>query len=249
MKEKRAQEKIQSDLPIFFCKNPEKISLLDREESAHAIRVLRLRNGDLIKVIDGLGGEYVATIMSDDPFSCSFQIISKQKHLKTKENFTLAIAPPKSRNRLEFLIEKSVELGVDKILFLECERSERRSLNIDRLEKIVIAACKQSKHVWMPSLEENLEFMSFIKREQEKEDIQKFIAYCSDKFPRQDYSSLLKSGLDTIVCIGPEGDFTSNEVKVAVDNNFVPITLGHSRLRTETAALYAISGFKFINHN
>ena len=223
---------------LFYCPDIEKQQTLSEEESAHCVRVLRYTAGDEILITDGKGTTYTARITNPHPKHCDFEIISREKQEKHHAfHLHIAIAPTKNIERMEWAIEKCMEIGVDEITPLLCRFSERKQLRTDRLEKIILSAAKQSLTPYLPVLHELTPYEEFIK-EQSQGQGQKFIAHCY-----KDEKRLLKDeielGRDVLVLIGPEGDFSEKEVADALAAGFIPVSLGNSRLRTETAAVVA----------
>ncbi len=217
---------------------------LNEEESKHCVRVLRLANGDEVQLIDGRGGFYSARIIDAHPKGTLLQVFSTQTEFNKRNHYLhLAVAPTKNIERMEWLLEKATEIGIDEISFLVCQRSERRDLKLDRLNKIVTAAVKQSIKAYHPVLNEPAGYNQFIKRPFSG---QQFIAHCEDG-EKTSLRSELKQGAHYLILIGPEGDFTSSEIGDALNNGFKAITLGESRLRTETAALEACFEVNFLN--
>jgi 16S rRNA (uracil1498-N3)-methyltransferase len=210
--------------------------ILSEEESLHAVKVLRLQGGDDIVIVDGTGGYYQAKITLPHHKKCGFEIIDAV-HDYGKRNYKLhiAIAPTKNIERLEWFIEKAVEIGVDEITPVICRFSERKIIKADRLEKIIVSAAKQSIKAFFPKLNPLCNFDELLKQHQAKA---KFIAHC---YPEE--KALLKALLpgqeEALILIGPEGDFSQEEVEKAIKNGFHPVSLGESRLRTETAGVVA----------
>ncbi|WP_420386802.1 16S rRNA (uracil(1498)-N(3))-methyltransferase [Roseivirga sp.] len=209
---------------------------LDPEESRHAIKVLRKQQGDTIDLIDGAGTFYKAEITEANFKKCQFSITDQQSEPKRDGLRHLAIAPTKNLDRTEWLVEKAVEIGVDRISFLHCQNSERTVLKIDRLIKKAISAMKQSIKATLPQIDEMVKLKSFL---QQCETRSKFIAYVDFDNPRQ-LKDCLSSGQESVVLIGPEGDFDPAELQMAEEAGFVKVSLGESRLRTETAGLAAV---------
>jgi 16S rRNA (uracil1498-N3)-methyltransferase len=207
---------------------------LPEEESKHCIKVLRLKKGDIIHLTDGLGNLFETVITEDHPKRCLLEVLNMDKDYG-KRNFKIhmAVAPTKNINRYEWFLEKATEIGVDEITPLICEHSERRIIKPDRLKKVITAAMKQSLKAYHPVLNETIDFRKLI--EQYKSG---YIAYCSDGF-RDHLKTVYQKGEDTLILIGPEGDFSKKEVGMAMEAGFKPVSLGNSRLRTETAALAA----------
>ncbi|ADV43507.1 16S rRNA (uracil(1498)-N(3))-methyltransferase [Bacteroides helcogenes] len=221
---------------VFYTPDIEIRSELPEEEAAHAIRVLRLQTGDEVMLTDGNGNFYRAEISTATGKRCSVKIIETlpQEPL-WNGHLHIAMAPTKNMDRTEWFAEKATEIGFDELTFLNCRFSERKVIKTERISKILISAIKQSLKARLPKLNEMTDFNNFITRPFEG---QKFIAHC-----HEDEKLLLKEqirkGEDALVLIGPEGDFSEEEVKKALKNGFIPISLGKSRLRTETAALVA----------
>lgn len=209
---------------------------LPEEESKHCIRVLRLNTGDEITLIDGKGNLFTASISNPNPKRCEV-IVTDVKTEFGKRNFYLhiAIAPTKNIERLEWFLEKATEIGVDEITPILCDRSERKVVNNDRLEKIIVSAVKQSIKAYVPKLKEMISLKQFLNQ---SIDGQKFIAHCNswDLPPLKDN---LQPNSKVTILIGPEGDFTHNEVEQCLSNGYKEISLGTSRLRTETAGIVA----------
>jgi 16S rRNA (uracil1498-N3)-methyltransferase len=216
---------------------------LSESESKHAVKVLRLSIDDMITLIDGKGCFYQAKITDSSPKKCVVEITSKEEQPYSKPKLHLAIAPTKNNDRLEWLIEKATELGIYEITPLLCEHSERKVLKTERLVKRAVAAMKQSLKAHLPIINDIKEFKTFVSTETKGE---RFIAHCI-KDGKQHIKDAYKSGLDCTILIGPEGDFSENEINVALKNNYKAISLGESRLRTETAGLYACSTFNLLN--
>jgi 16S rRNA (uracil1498-N3)-methyltransferase len=221
--------------------------ILNEEESKHCIRVLRLQIDDEINLIDGKGGFYKAKIVSENPKSCALEIVEKKEdYEKRNYNLHLAVAPTKNSDRIEWLIEKAVEIGFDEFTPIICEHSERKHINIDRLERIVISAMKQSVKAFKPVIHECISFRNFM---QKQSTSLKFIAHCyNDKdYLKLPLNKIYKKSNSVICIIGPEGDFSEKEVIEALKVGYKGISLGSSRLRTETAALVACHSFYFMN--
>jgi len=217
---------------------------LNEEESRHCTKVLRLHEGDIIHLIDGRGGFYTAEVLNANPKSTQIKIIEKQSEYGKRNHYLhIAIAPTKSIERLEWFLEKATEIGIDEITPLICDRSERKDVKVERLNKVITSAVKQSLKAYHPKLNEAVKFKNFVSS---KISGIKFIAHCmneekftlKEKFiPNDEY----------LVLIGPEGDFSREELKDALNKEFFPLTLGVSRLRTETAALEACFELNFLN--
>lgn len=207
---------------------------LDVDESRHAIKVLRLKVGQEIHLIDGLGTFYTANITTDNHRKCAFEITEKKAESKRTGYRHIAIAPTKNLDRTEWFIEKAVEIGVDRISFILTKNSERKVLKSERLVKKAISAMKQSIKARLPVIDEMVSLKEFLSTTEGKN---KFIAYVDFDNPTELKSLVAENSL---VLIGPEGDFTSDEVELALDKGFQKVSLGQSRLRTETAGIAAV---------
>ena len=209
---------------------------LSEDESKHAVRVLRLNEGDAIDLLDGRGGLYAATVADANPKRCQLRI-THHETVPPRSYFThIAVAPTKNLDRMEWFVEKAVEIGVERISFLRCTRSERRELKLERLEKIAISALKQSGQAWLPQLDELVDFSAFVDSITFETA---FIAHLEEG-ERTDLAQVVAAQPSCCVLIGPEGDFTPAEIELALSKGLRPVTLGTSRLRTETAALAAV---------
>lgn len=229
---------------IFYAPCLSTCSELPEEESGHVVRVLRHTVGDEIDVVDGNGMWYHCRIASAHPKHCSVEILSSHSDSHWPYRVELAIGPTKNLDRMEWWLEKSVEIGLDRFVPLRCRFSERKVLKTERLRKIAIAAMKQSLKATLPQIDEMTDFKRFI---EEPFDGQKFIAHCMDNQPRHLLSHLVQKGRDVRILIGPEGDFSQDEVSFALQNGYLPISLGDQRLRTETAALVSVHTVHLIN--
>ena len=222
---------------LFYTPDIAHSNELPPDEAAHALRVLRLKVGDELTLTDGMGCFYRAEIAIADNKHCLVNVLETlPQPALWKGHLHLALAPTKNMDRMEWLAEKATEIGFDELTFLNCRYSERRVIKLERIEKIVVSAVKQSLKARMPQLHELTDFDKFIRQPFSG---QKCIAHC---YPGE--KPLLKDILhpeeDALVLIGPEGDFSEEEVALAIENGFQPISLGASRLRTETAALVAV---------
>lgn len=221
----------------FYAPDIAESGMLPESDSGHCVRVLRMRAGDSIEVVDGSGNLYHCVLTDADPRGASVEIRSCESLTKSWEGMiTIAIAPPKNADRMEWLVEKLVEIGVDRIVPLRCEHSERKSVNVERLRKIAVSAMKQSLKARCPEIPDTVPYDKFIEETPEGD---RYIAYCDKNIPRQLLSRLYRAGSDTCILIGPEGDFSPREIRQALDSGWQPVSLGDERLRTETAALVA----------
>lgn len=218
--------------------------MLDEQESRHCIRVLRLTKADSITLVDGKGGLYTGVITDPNPKKCRVEITRITKDFEKRDyRLHVAIAPPKSADRFEWFLEKAVEIGIDEITPLLCERSERRKLNTGRLEKIIVSAMKQSLKTYMPVLNNLTNFEAFCKKAFKGG---KYIAHC-DGYHKMFLGNELNIGSEYVVLIGPEGDFSPGEINIAKTNSYREISLGNSRLRTETAGVVACTIAAMVN--
>ena len=205
---------------------------LSEDESKHACRVLRLKINDEVSLLDGAGGVYSARIEEDNPKKCLLQILSVTQEIKPTHEVHIAIAPTKNMDRIEWFVEKATEIGMTELTLIICDHSERKIVKTERLEKILISAMKQSKRTFIPKLNPIITFSEFI-----KEHTQGALAHCEEG-DKKTLQSVFQA-TNYPILIGPEGDFSSKEIVVAKSKGFDFITLGNTRLRTETAGLYA----------
>jgi 16S rRNA (uracil1498-N3)-methyltransferase len=217
---------------------------LSEEESKHCVRVLRLKEQDAVYLIDGVGGLYTAQITDSNLKKCKVVVNHKIKEFgKRNYQITIAIAPTKNIERFEWFLEKATEIGIDRIIPVISFQSERRQIKPDRLNKILIEATKQSKQAYLPVLEDVCNYKDLIKRHF---DGKKLIAYCSEE--KKPYiKDLVSIGENVVIMIGPEGDFSADEIKLALENGYKGISLGNTRLRTETAGISACHSISVIN--
>mgnify|MGYP006080906631 CR=1 FL=1 len=224
-------------------KNTHQITF-DKIESKHIVKVLRKKEGDVIFITNGKGQLYHCKIMTANDKKCLVTIFNKEEKKQIKNYYLhIAIAPPKKNDRLEWFIEKATEIGVDEITPIICQNSERRFIKKDRLEKIIIAAMKQSLKFHLPKLNEAISFDNFLAI---KNTTNSYIAHCAVG-NKKSLKTIIKPAESTTILIGPEGDFSSTEITKSEIKNYIPITLGKTRLRTETAALVAVQNISFIN--
>ncbi len=244
-------------MALFYVPNLVAGNVLPEEESQHAVKVLRLQVGDKIELVDGLGGYYKAIITNPHHKHCGFDIVETQNEFG-KRNYKLhiAIAPTKNIERLEWFMEKATEIGIDEITPIICRFSERKILKAERLDKIIVSASKQSVKAYFPKINPLTTFEELMKNHHAS---QKFIAHCYTSPPtplqgergadgmdieesftdKRLFQSEIKKSSDVLILIGPEGDFSKEEVQKAIALGFIPVSLGESRLRTETAGVVA----------
>lgn len=229
------------EVRFFYVPDAAQVNELPADEAMHAMRVLRLKGGDELFLMDGVGNFYRAQVTIAATHHCYYEILEVlPQERQWKGHFHLAIAPTKMMDRMEWMVEKATEVGVDEISFLNCAFSERRVVKNPRVEKIIVSAMKQSHKAWKPVLNEMSTFAHFI--EQPRSGV-KYIAHCYDEIPRVNlFDELRKTPDETemTVLVGPEGDFSIDEVRLAVDHGYQSVSLGTSRLRTETAGLAAV---------
>jgi 16S rRNA (uracil1498-N3)-methyltransferase len=208
-----------------------------KEESRHCIKVLRKKNGDQINLTDGKGNLFIAQIFDANPKSCKLEIIDIKKEYQKSSYYThIAIAPTKNIDRLEWFLEKATEIGVNEITPIICQRSERKTIKKERLNKIIIAAIKQSARAYIPKLNPAISLNEFTSIEHSQKN--KFIANCFDQ-KRKALNDFKLKNCSSLILIGPEGDFSKQEVTKAQQKGFISVSLGNSRLRTETAGIAA----------
>jgi 16S rRNA (uracil1498-N3)-methyltransferase len=217
---------------------------LPADESAHAVRVLRLGVGEPVQLTDGKGTMYMARIVQADPKACVVEVaLTMPAYGKLPYSLTVAMAPTKNIDRFEWFLEKATEVGIDRVIPLECERSERRVLKHEHSAKVIAGAMKQSIKAYLPVLDELTPFAAAL---QQPFDGVKLIAHCIDGRPRRSIGDCIEPGRPVLVLIGPEGDFSPAEVEAAVAAGFTEITLGSQRLRTETAGLAAVFAMHYL---
>ena len=209
--------------------------MLDEDTSKHITGVLRMKVGDEVLLTDGNGAKAQAIITNDHRKKCSLRIDAVETEAPKTPKVCIAISLIKNNTRFEWFLEKATEIGVSEIIPLLCERTERQSFRYDRMQSILISAMLQSQQVWLPQLHEPTSFEKVLSTTYEN----KFIAHCLPHQKGSLYGALKKFDSDRMILIGPEGDFTEVEIERALNQNFLPVTLGNTRLRTETAGLVA----------
>lgn len=229
---------------VFYTPDIATCPELPEEEAGHCLRVLRLGVGDEVMLADGKGCFYKAVISAATGKRCQVKVLEKTEQQPFwKGHLHLAMAPTKNMDRIEWFVEKATEIGFDELSFLNCRFSERKVIKTERIEKIVVSAMKQSLKAWKPVVNEMTDFGKFMQRDFTG---QKFIAHCYEG-EKSLLKDVLRSGEDALVLIGPEGDFSREEVEKAEAMGFRAISLGQSRLRTETAALVAVHTMNLFN--
>ena len=209
--------------------------IFSKEESIHISKVLRKVPGDKIKVTDGNGLKWTGKLIHNLNNNTEVEKINSEIIKDIRYDLEIAIAPTKRNEKIEWFIEKAIEIGVKKIHFIKTDNSERRKINLIRLRKIAISAMKQSKQFYLPEINEIISYKKFLN---DTNDKQKLIAHCVD-YNKTHIAGISLDFKPLVILIGPEGDFSQNEIKAAISKNYLPISLGENRLRTETAALFA----------
>ncbi|WP_291106411.1 16S rRNA (uracil(1498)-N(3))-methyltransferase [Flavobacterium sp. UBA6195] len=223
----------QGDITFFF----------DKEESKHIVKVLRKKESDTIFITNGLGFLFESKIILASEKKCEVKITKETFQEPDKFYTHIVVAPTKMNDRLEWFLEKATEIGIHEITPIICDHSERKVYKIDRAEKIIQAAMKQSLHYYIPKINEPISFSQFVKL---NIDGQKFIAHCEET-DKKSFKNEVNKDKKVTILIGPEGDFSTKEINLAIENGFIPVTLGNTRLRTETAALVACHTIALIN--
>lgn len=228
------------EIRYFYVPNAGTTNTLPDDEAQHALKVLRLNVGDEIRFMDGCGNFYRAEVALASNHKCLYEILETLPQQKTWHgHICLAIAPTKMMERTEWFVEKATEIGIDEIVFLNCRFSERKEIKLPRVEKICVSAVKQSRKAWMPAIKGMTDFNTFVKEHAEG---CRYIAHCYEEIDKIDFfNDIMQTPKDEPCCImiGPEGDFSIDEVRFALDHGFKSVTLGESRLRTETAGIVA----------
>ena len=222
-------------MQLFYLENPKDEIILSAEESKHATKVLRKKEGDVLNFTDGKGGFYKAEITVADSRKCRLKVVSSEKKEK-QHNYHLhiAIAPTKNMDRFEWFLEKATEIGIDEITPIICSHSERKVIKTERCNRILLSAMKQSLKFYLPKLNEAISFNDFLKQDYKGS---KYIAHCEDGEKKE---LKIENKTDKyLILIGPEGDFSQKEIDLALQNKFKAVSLGRSRLRTETAGIVA----------
>jgi 16S rRNA (uracil1498-N3)-methyltransferase len=235
-------------MQVFYTPDIKNITYtLTPEESKHAIKVLRMEAGDEVCMIDGKGGLYYGIIDEPNDKKCTIRVIEKIEQYNRKNYYLhIAIAPTKNIDRFEWFIEKAVEIGINEITPLLCQRSERKTVKHERLKKIILSAMKQSIKAYKPKLNNITKFTNFITKSDSDSKI--FIAHCEDN-PKQALKSVVKPFNKITILIGPEGDFSPKEIELAKSKSIKEVHLGKSRLRTETAGIVACHTVSLIKEN
>lgn len=226
-------------LPFFYVTNLEAQSIiLDEDTSKHIVLVLRMKTGEELLLTDGKGKKAIARITDDNRKKCAVSIVSFEMVERPARKVSIGISIIKNASRFEWFLEKATEIGVHEIYPLLCERTEKEKFRFDRMNNILVSAMLQSQQTWLPLLHEPTKFEHVVLSPMYT---RKLIAHCIESEKRSIAQSYTGDADSTIILIGPEGDFSANEIKQALAHNFIPVTLGDTRLRTETAGLVAAS--------
>ena len=228
-------------LPFFYINefnSSQKEIVLDEDTSRHVVQVLRMKEGEQLNLTDGKGNLITAAIGDAHKKHCAVNIQAVNNESRAARQITIAISLIKNTNRFEWFLEKATEIGVTEIIPLICERTEKQKFRYDRMKGICISAMLQSQQCWLPELLEPAKYIEYIKSVMGNTNLKKFIAHCEEPAEKQILSTFQSLKHSTIL-IGPEGDFTKQEIELALQNNFVSVSLGETRLRTETAGVAA----------
>lgn len=217
----------------------------DKEESRHIIKVLRMKKGDRFNITNGKGSFFDAEIVDENPKACSVNILSEESQVPLPYHLHLAVAPTKLNDRYEWFLEKATEIGISEITPIICDHSERKIVKTERYEKIIHSAVKQSLSAFTPVLHESIPLKEFL-NQQDDPDLQKYIAHCEES-DKKSLKSVLLPNKKVLILIGPEGDFSAEEIQMAIKQGYTPVSLGNRRLRTETAAVVACNTVAFVN--
>ena len=229
----------------FYAPDIEETLCLPESDSGHCCRVLRMQPGDSVVVVDGVGHRFTCRLLDNNPRRTAVEIVEKTEVKPIWANrITVLVAPTKNMDRMEWLVEKLVEVGVNRFVPVKCRFSERKEIKRERLEKIAVSAMKQSLKATLPEITG----MMPLKEAVELYDApQKFVGYCDADTPRKLLTAEYRADVDVNILIGPEGDFSRDEIDMLVRKGYVPVTMGDNRLRTETAALVGVTTCHVIN--
>jgi 16S rRNA (uracil1498-N3)-methyltransferase len=235
-------------LPFFYINEyntSQKEIVLDEDTSRHVVQVLRMKEGEKLNLTDGKGNLITAEIADAHKKHCSVKIVDSRLTGHDSRNVIIAISLLKNTSRFEWFLEKATEIGVSEIVPLICERTEKQKFRYDRMKGICISAMLQSQQCWLPELHEPAKYIEYIKSITDNADLTKFIAHCEETAEKKSLSTFQPLNHSTIL-IGPEGDFTKQEIELALQKGFIPVSLGETRLRTETAGVVAMALLQMI---
>jgi 16S rRNA (uracil1498-N3)-methyltransferase len=236
-------------LPFFYISDydgTKKEIVLNEETSRHVVQVLRMKVGEQLNLTDGKGTLLTCEITEANKKHCAVSVTGSHLTPHTSQRITIAISLLKNTNRFEWFLEKATEIGISEIIPLHCERTEKEKFRYDRLNGICISAMLQSQQTWLPVLQEPTNFGNLIIKQ--FDDCSKYIAHCMNEESKMQLDRKISKSLNQLICIGPEGDFTKQEIELALKNNFTPVNLGSTRLRTETAGVVAATLLCITNH-
>lgn len=229
----------------FYSPDIESTLRLPESDSAHCCRVLRMQPGDSVVVVDGRGNRFTCRLLDNNPKHTSVEIVGREAVIPVWSNtITVMVAPTKHNDRMEWLVEKLVEIGINRFVPVKCRYSERKEIKRERLEKIAVSAMKQSLKATLPEITEMMPLAEAVRIYPAQ---QQFVGYCDDNTPRRLLADACRPDIDTNILIGPEGDFSPEEIAMLIENGYTPVTMGDNRLRTETAALVAATTLHVIN--
>ncbi|WP_026038834.1 16S rRNA (uracil(1498)-N(3))-methyltransferase [Myroides injenensis] len=234
-------------MQLFYSPNISKDQqtfAFDKDESKHIVRVLRRKIGDTLHVTDGKGTLFTTKISLDSDKNCLTEIVSFEDQAPTPFRLHIAVAPTKMNERYEWFLEKATEIGIHEITPIICEHSERKVVKTERFERIIHSAMKQSLQMHLPILNEPISLKDFLNQNHEGE---LYIAHCEEDNAKILLKDSIVPNKNYLLLVGPEGDFSPSEIKLALEKGYKPVSLGHTRLRTETAALVAVHSFVFVN--
>jgi 16S rRNA (uracil1498-N3)-methyltransferase len=227
-------------LPFFYKEDiaSNATVVLDEDTSKHVVQVLRMQNGEQLQLTDGKGNLFTCEITDNNRKRCTVSILSTHHSPLTTHRISIAIALLKNTNRFEWFLEKATEIGVTEIIPLVCERNEKTSFKFERMKSILVSAMLQSQQTFLPVLHEPVKYDNLVKKQ--FDNCTKYIAHCEDENNKQPLTDkLINQSTNQLILIGPEGDFTKQEIEAALQTNFIPVSLGNTRLRTETAGVVA----------
>jgi len=228
------------NLPFFYItdyEDAQKQVVLNEETSRHVVQVLRMKVGEQLNLTDGKGNLLTCKIEEAEKKHCSVSVTDSHHTPHTTQRITIAISLLKNTNRFEWFLEKATEIGVSEIIPLICERTEKEKFRFERMQGICISAMLQSQQTWLPVLRQPVNFENLVTKH--ISDCSKYIAHCMNEESKKQLHCQISKSANQLICIGPEGDFTKQEIEQALQNNFIPVTLGDTRLRTETAGVVA----------
>lgn len=229
----------------FYSPDIETTLRLPESDSRHCCRVLRMQPGDSVAVVDGRGTRFTCRLLDNNAKHAAVEIVERESILPVwKNEITVMVAPTKHNDRMEWLVEKLVEIGINRFVPVKCRYSERKEINRERIEKIAVSAMKQSLKATLPDIEEMMPLKTAVERFDAE---QRFVGYCDDRVERKLLARQYTPGADVNLLIGPEGDFSPEEIEMLIGQGFQPVTMGDNRLRTETAALVAATTVHVIN--